>query len=107
MAGVEQGIVVIGSCVIDVTAYAERFPLAGETLVASGIETRVGGKASNQAIGISRLGASPYLIVKLGNDEWAQRALSRSSPATTTPNPQDALEGWSKHRRGCARAAMA
>jgi len=70
----QQNIVVIGSCIIDVTVHVPRFPIIGESLVASRVTTQIGGKASNQAIGISSLGAIPWLITKIGNDNWANLA---------------------------------
>jgi len=70
----QQNIVVIGSCIIDVTVYVPRFPIIGESLVASRVTTQIGGKASNQAIGISSLGAVPWLLTKIGNDSWAKLA---------------------------------
>lgn len=70
----QQNIIVIGSCIIDVTVYVPRFPIIGESLVASRVTTQIGGKASNQAIGISSLGAVPWLITKIGNDNWGKLA---------------------------------
>lgn len=72
----DRPIIVVGSCVIDLTVYTDRFPLIGETLVASDIQTQVGGKASNQAIGMRRLGADPWLIARVGQDHWGDLAQS-------------------------------
>jgi ribokinase len=67
-------ITVIGSCVIDVTIYCSQLPLPGESLVASHVETRVGGKGINQAIATVRLGARAELVTRLGNDDWGRLA---------------------------------
>jgi ribokinase len=72
---VKPKIIVIGSCVIDITLLTENIPRVGESIVASKILTQVGGKASNQAIAISRLGGHAFLLTKLGNDQWASIAL--------------------------------
>jgi ribokinase len=71
-----NNIVIIGSTIIDLNIYSDRLPSAGESLVASNMTVQVGGKASNQAIAASRLGAVSWLITKLGQDEWAASALS-------------------------------
>lgn len=68
-------IVVVGSCIIDITVATPTLPDRGECLVATGVTTQVGGKASNQAIAVQRLGGQASLITKLGADEWADVAL--------------------------------
>jgi ribokinase len=71
-----NNIVIIGSTITDINIYSDHLPVAGESLVASSMTVQVGGKASNQAIAASRLGAISWLITKLGHDEWAVKALS-------------------------------
>lgn len=71
-----NNIVIIGSTIIDLNIYSDHLPVTGESLVASNMTVQVGGKASNQAIAASRLGAVSWLITKLGQDEWAASALS-------------------------------
>jgi ribokinase len=60
---------------VDIAIHSTRLPLVGESLVASSMNSQVGGKASNQAIAVSRLGVTPWLLTKLGNDEWGAQAL--------------------------------
>ena len=52
----------------------ENIPKIGESIVASQILTQLGGKASNQAVAISRLGVHAYLLSKTGTDQWASMA---------------------------------
>jgi ribokinase len=68
-------IVVVGSCVIDVTLFTKRIPRPGESYVASQAFTSVGGKASNQAIAAARLGARVHLVARVGGDVWGDEAL--------------------------------
>jgi ribokinase len=70
-----DNIVIIGSSIVDIAMYSTRLPSVGESLVASSMNAQVGGKASNQAIAVSRLGVTPWLLSKVGNDEWAAQAL--------------------------------
>jgi ribokinase len=70
-------IMVVGSCIIDVNVRAESLPARGESLVATGALTQLGGKASNQAIAMARLGGTARLIVRVGDDPWARIAIDR------------------------------
>jgi ribokinase len=68
-------IIVVGSYVVGLTIRAPRFPVAGETLIGSDFDLGPGGKGSNQAVGATRLGADVCLLVKIGQDTFAQTAL--------------------------------
>jgi ribokinase len=70
------GVVVVGSCIVDVALYADRIPVAGEPVVARDAATAIGGKASNQAIGVRRLGVPSALVALVGTDAWADAALT-------------------------------
>lgn len=69
-------IVIIGSFNMDLTAYAERMPKPGETLPGRKFVTGPGGKGSNQAVAAARLGADVTFIGRVGNDVFAEAALS-------------------------------
>ena len=43
-------IAVIGSCMVDLIAYTDVVPKAGETLVANDFQIGCGGKGANQAV---------------------------------------------------------
>jgi ribokinase len=61
-------IVVVGSLNMDQIATVRRLPGAGETVCASGLERRFGGKGANQALAAARQGAQVALIACLGDD---------------------------------------
>ncbi len=64
----KQKIVAVGSINMDILIALETFPKIGETLMTENVTTMPGGKALNQAVGASRLGADVYLIGKVGKD---------------------------------------
>jgi ribokinase len=61
--------VVIGSLNIDYIASVERLPAAGETVPASKLIQRFGGKGANQAVAAARQGASVSLVGCVGADD--------------------------------------
>ncbi len=73
-SGVDQGIVVLGSFVADVSFRAARLPVWGETVMGSGFALGPGGKGSNQAIAAARAGARVQILTKLGDDAFGQLA---------------------------------
>ncbi|MGO8677198.1 MAG: ribokinase [Limisphaerales bacterium] len=62
-------LVVVGSLNIDYIASVQRLPAAGETVAASGLVRRFGGKGANQALAAARQGAAVSLIGCVGADE--------------------------------------
>ncbi|MEI7057811.1 ribokinase [Nocardioides sp. CCNWLW239] len=69
-----QGLVVVGSINVDLTASVERLPGAGETVAGGRLRRDVGGKGANQAVAASRLGACVRMIGAVGPDAdggWA------------------------------------
>ena len=50
-------ILVVGSTMIDLIAYADVLPEAGQTVVGTGFAMGFGGKGANQAVAAARLGA--------------------------------------------------
>jgi ribokinase len=61
-------IVVVGSTMIDLVAYADRLPGDGETVVGTSYVTGFGGKGANQAVMAARLGAEVAMVNTLGDD---------------------------------------
>ena len=61
-------IVVVGSTVIDLIAYADRLPDDGETVVGTRYETGFGGKGANQAVMAARFGAEIAMVSTVGDD---------------------------------------
>lgn len=64
-------ITVVGSLNIDLIAYVERVPAAGETVIGDRFQMGFGGKGANQAVMAARLGARVSMIGALGDDVYA------------------------------------
>jgi ribokinase len=61
-------VVVLGSLNIDLIATVDRLPRPGQTVAASALVRRFGGKGANQALASLRQGAETHLIGCLGDD---------------------------------------
>ena len=68
-------IAVVGSCNIDLVAYAARIPEAGETILGDRFAMGFGGKGANQAVMAARLGVGVSMIGALGDDIYADMTL--------------------------------
>ena len=64
-------IAVVGSLNIDLIAYVQRVPNAGETLIGDDFRMGFGGKGANQAVMAARLGARVSMVGALGDDVYA------------------------------------
>jgi ribokinase len=74
---VRNHVAVVGSYGVGIWIRAARFPERGETLIGSGFTTGHGGKGSNQAIGIARLGVPVALLTCVGSDRFGADALDQ------------------------------
>ena len=61
-------VAVVGSAMMDLTAYAQTLPKAGQTLIGDLFTTGFGGKGANQAVIAALCGAEVHFIGKIGND---------------------------------------
>jgi ribokinase len=61
-------IAVVGSAMMDLTAYAEVLPDPGQTLAGQLFTTGFGGKGANQAVMAAHCGAQVHFVGKLGKD---------------------------------------
>ena len=61
-------IAVVGSAMIDLTAYAAVIPAPGQTLEGDLFTTGFGGKGANQAVIAAHCGAEVHFVGKLGRD---------------------------------------
>jgi ribokinase len=69
-------VVVFGSFMMDLIAYAPRRPLAGETIVGTGFSMLVGGKGFNQAVAARRAGAATAMIGRIGTDAFGDEFIA-------------------------------
>lgn len=86
-------VVVVGSFVVGLTLRAGRFPTTGETVLASDFDMGPGGKGSNQAVQIARLGSAVEFVGVVGTDDFSQIAVDlyeREGVGTTAMARTDA-----------------
>jgi ribokinase len=69
------GVVVVGSISVDVTAYSQRLPAPGETVLGDSLTMVLGGKGSNQAVAAARAGARTSMVGCVGSDPFRDIAL--------------------------------
>jgi ribokinase len=69
-------IAVIGSSMVDLIAYTDVIPKAGETLVAKDFQMGCGGKGANQAVAASKLGSSVMMMARVGDDAFADNTIA-------------------------------
>lgn len=63
---------VVGSFAVGLTLRAERFPVAGETILAGDFDEGPGGKGSNQAVQVARLGGRAEFAGLIGTDSFGE-----------------------------------
>lgn len=85
-------ITVVGSINLDLVARCERLPRAGETVTGATFSRVPGGKGANQALACARLGAEVTLIGAVGQDSFAQEALSELREARVTLDLETSTE---------------
>jgi len=69
-------ITVVGSFAVGLTIRAPRFPVKGETLLGRDFDMGPGGKGSNQAVGVARLGAESHFVSMIGQDAFGEMAVA-------------------------------
>ena len=67
-------IAVIGSINTDLVTTTERWPEAGETVLAQDFRQLPGGKGANQAVAAARLGGRVAMVGRVGEDAWGLAA---------------------------------
>ena len=65
------GVLVIGSITADVTAFADRLPTPGETVLGNDFTLVLGGKGANQAVAAAHFGAPTWMVGCVGTDPFA------------------------------------
>jgi ribokinase len=90
-------VVVVGSLNVDYIAAVEHLPTAGETVPATGLVQRFGGKGANQAVAAARQGARVAMIGCVGADDagraYCQRLRAEGIDVTGVTATKRALTG--------------
>ncbi len=68
-------IIIVGSTMMDLMAYAPRLPEAGETVVGTSFQAGFGGKGANQAVMARLLGAKVSMVCCVGSDSYGTETL--------------------------------
>lgn len=68
-------IAVVGSTMMDLIAYVDRAPAAGETVIGRRFSQGFGGKGANQAVMAARLGAQVAMVACVGDDAFGQQTI--------------------------------
>ena len=68
-------VLVVGSYNVGLTVLGPRIPVVGETVLGSHFDMGPGGKGSNQAIAIARLGGDVAFLAKVGDDIFGRAAM--------------------------------
>jgi ribokinase len=76
MTSRRPSIAVVGSTNMDLVAYVDRAPAAGETVLGTRFEQGFGGKGANQAVMAARLGAQVAFIGAVGDDAYGADMLA-------------------------------
>jgi ribokinase len=71
----QPNITVVGSFAVGMTIRTSRMPVFGETLIGSNFDMGPGGKGSNQAVGVARLGVKSCFSGIIGDDKLGEIAL--------------------------------
>ena len=88
-------VVVLGSANLDRIAHLTTIPAPGETVLATGGESRAGGKGLNQAVAAARAGADTALLAAVGTDDAAGVLLDAAAEAGIDTSLVRAVEGAS------------
>ncbi|MFA0077702.1 PfkB family carbohydrate kinase [Vibrio artabrorum] len=67
---------VLGSFNVDIVSTINKFPKVGQTVKSLSTEFHPGGKGSNQATAASKVSENVHLTIKVGCDEFAEKARS-------------------------------
>lgn len=74
-------VLVVGSVNADLTVWAHRRPVPGETLTGDAFEVGLGGKGANQAVAVARAGASALMVGCIGDDAFGALVAERLDAA--------------------------
>lgn len=69
-------ILVVGSAIMDMVKYLNRYPECGETITCHEFLTNPGGKGANQAVAVAKMGGNVTFLGKVGNDDYGRILMS-------------------------------
>jgi ribokinase len=69
-------VTVVGSYIVALVMDTDRIPIEGETIIGRNYHTTYGGKGSNMAVCVSRLGAHSSFLGKIGRDAFGEDFLT-------------------------------
>ena len=81
-----KDIVILGVFVADTAYRASRQPKIGETIIGNEFSLGPGGKGSNQAVAAALAGGNVHFISRLGEDDFANMAISLWKKSGITPH---------------------
>lgn len=73
---VSRQVAVLGSINIDLITKVPKIPQENEVVISEGLKLLPGGKATNTAIGMARLGIFTHMVGKIGYDSFGEEVLS-------------------------------
>ncbi|NIG65221.1 PfkB family carbohydrate kinase [Microbacterium sp. Be9] len=89
-------LVVVGSANVDVTAFVDRLPTAGETVAGGRLSRDLGGKGANQAVAAAKLGGRVRMVGAVGDDAdgtWTREEMIRAGVDVADLRTVDAPTG--------------
>ncbi len=95
-------LLVFGSINLDLAFSAPSLPLAGQTVLGTGMSASPGGKGANQAHAAQRYGLATALVAAVGDDDFARPALARLVAAGVDLSGLQRLPGAT----GCAAVVV-
>ena len=97
-------VLIVGSLNIDYIAAVKRLPAAGETVAATGLVRRFGGKGANQAVAAARQGARVSMIGCVGADDagraYCERLRAEGIDASGVTVTRQGFDRHGANRRG-------
>jgi len=87
-------VMVVGSFAVGMTVRIPRLPVLGETLMGDDFNLGPGGKGSNMAIAVSRLGITAGIIATVGDDSFGDMAFDRLALEGVDTQGLRRVSGW-------------
>lgn len=76
LSDASKSIAVLGSINVDLVTKVPSIPKQDDVVISSGLKLAPGGKATNAAVGLARLGEHVYMLGKTGNDTFGESVIA-------------------------------